>query len=85
MFTHSRPFTCTISTCSNHAGFASAHDLARHMKSCHTILTAKTPKSYYKCAVCTKDKIWPRKDNFKAHLSGTHKFDDAEVARLLLE
>ncbi|KAI5207512.1 hypothetical protein E4T39_01937 [Aureobasidium subglaciale] len=76
MLTHTRPFKCDVSGCDNHNGFASPHDLARHKKTCHSVLTVKTSKFYYRCAAPScqkKDKIWPRKDNFKAHLEGTHK------------
>ncbi|THX43855.1 hypothetical protein D6D10_00865 [Aureobasidium pullulans] len=53
-----------------------------------SVLTVKTSKFYYRCAApaCQKkDKIWPRKDNFKAHLEGTHKYDEVEVAELLMK
>jgi len=86
MLTHTRPFKCDVSGCDNLNGFASPHDLARHKKTCHSVLTVKTSKFYYRCAAPScqkKDKIWPRKDNFKAHLEGTHRYDEAEVAELL--
>ena len=86
MFTHTRPFKCDLVECSNRNGFASPHDLARHKKSCHSMLTVKTSKLYYRCAApaCrAKDKIWPRKDNFKAHLEGTHKYNEAQVAEMM--
>lgn len=88
MLTHTRPFKCDVSGCDNHNGFASPHDLARHKKTCHSVLTVKTSKFYYRCAApsCQKrDKIWPRKDNFKAHLEGTHRYDEAQVAELLVK
>ncbi|KEQ94385.1 hypothetical protein AUEXF2481DRAFT_271624 [Aureobasidium subglaciale EXF-2481] len=87
MLTHTRPFKCDVSGCDNHNGFASPHDLARHKKTCHSVLTVKTSKFYYRCAAPScqrKDKIWPRKDNFKAHLEGTHKYNESEVAGLLV-
>jgi hypothetical protein len=88
MLTHTRPFKCDVSGCDNHNGFASPHDLARHKKTCHSMLTVKTSKFYYRCAAPScqkKDKIWPRKDNFKAHLEGTHRYGEAEVAELLVK
>ncbi|KAG9987461.1 hypothetical protein KCU98_g3324, partial [Aureobasidium melanogenum] len=88
MLTHTRPFKCDVSRCDNHNGFASPHDLARHKKTCHSMLTVKTSKFYYRCAAPScqkKDKIWPRKDNFKAHLEGTHRYDEAQVAELLVK
>ncbi|KAI5251974.1 hypothetical protein E4T42_03847 [Aureobasidium subglaciale] len=88
MLTHTRPFKCDVSGCDNHNGFASPHDLARHKKTCHSVLTVKTSKFYYRCAAPScqkKDKIWPRKDNFKAHLEGTHKYNESEVAGLLVK
>lgn len=88
MLTHTRPFKCDVTGCDNHNGFASPHDLARHQKTCHSMLTVKTSKFYYRCAAPScqkKDKIWPRKDNFKAHLEGTHRYDEAQVAELLVK
>ncbi|KAI4843143.1 hypothetical protein E4T44_06904 [Aureobasidium sp. EXF-8845] len=88
MLTHTRPFKCDVSGCDNHNGFASPHDLARHKKTCHSMLTVKTSKFYYRCAAPScqkKDKIWPRKDNFKAHLEGTHRYDEVAVAELLMK
>ncbi|KAG9687106.1 hypothetical protein KCU95_g8905, partial [Aureobasidium melanogenum] len=88
MLTHTRPFKCDVSGCDNQNGFASPHDLARHQKTCHSMLTVKTSKFYYRCAAPScqkKDKIWPRKDNFKAHLEGTHRYDEAQVAELLVK
>ncbi|KAG9591891.1 hypothetical protein KCU77_g9592, partial [Aureobasidium melanogenum] len=88
MLTHTRPFKCDVSGCDNHNGFASPHDLARHKKTCHSMLTVKTSKFYYRCAAPScqkKDKVWPRKDNFKAHLEGTHRYDEAQVAELLVK
>jgi len=88
MLTHTRPFKCDVSGCDNQNGFASPHDLARHKKTCHSVLTVKTSKFYYRCAAPScqkKDKIWPRKDNFKAHLEGTHRYDEAQVAELLIK
>ncbi|CAD0096781.1 unnamed protein product [Aureobasidium vineae] len=88
MLTHTRPFKCDVPGCDNHNGFASPHDLARHKKTCHSMLTVKTSKFYYRCAAPScqkKEKIWPRKDNFKAHLEGTHRYDEAQVAELLVK
>ncbi|KAI4742827.1 hypothetical protein E4T50_06718, partial [Aureobasidium sp. EXF-12298] len=88
MLTHTRPFKCDVPGCDNHNGFASPHDLARHKKTCHSLLTVKTSKFYYRCAAPScqkKEKIWPRKDNFKAHLEGTHKYDEVQVAELLIK
>jgi hypothetical protein len=88
MLTHTRPFKCDVFGCDNHNGFASPHDLARHKKTCHSVLTVKTSKFYYRCAAPSclkKDKVWPRKDNFKAHLEGTHRYNEAEVAELLMK
>jgi hypothetical protein len=88
MLTHTRPFKCDVSRCDNYNGFASPHDLARHKKTCHSVLTVKTSKFYYRCAAPScrkKNKIWPRKDNFKAHLEGTHKYEEAQVAELLMK
>ncbi|KAK6006483.1 hypothetical protein QM012_006893 [Aureobasidium pullulans] len=88
MLTHTRPFKCDVPGCDNLNGFASPHDLARHKKTCHSVLTVKTSKFYYRCAAPScqkKDKIWPRKDNFKAHLEGTHRYNEVQVAELLVK
>ncbi|KAI4717534.1 hypothetical protein E4T48_06308 [Aureobasidium sp. EXF-10727] len=53
-----------------------------------SMLTVKTSKFYYRCAAPScqkKDKIWPRKDNFKAHLEGTHRYNEVQVAELLVQ
>ncbi|KAI4852047.1 hypothetical protein E4T44_01743 [Aureobasidium sp. EXF-8845] len=50
LLTHTRPFKCNVSGCDNHNGFASPHNLAQHKRTCHSMLTAKTPKLYYRCS-----------------------------------
>ncbi|KAH7086951.1 hypothetical protein FB567DRAFT_526611 [Paraphoma chrysanthemicola] len=76
---HEKPFKCHEPNCKRTGlGFATVNDLDRHKKSVHHIGILK--KSY-QCASesCrSKEKIWPRLDNFKQHIERMHKGEDAE-------
>jgi hypothetical protein len=75
--THDKPFMCDEANCKRgNPGFGTTNDLNRHKKSVHRI--GLFDKSY-KCAseTCrTKEKIWPRLDNFKQHIDRMHKDED---------
>lgn len=73
--THTKPFKCDVEGCTS-SGFATQNDLERHQKAKHVMLPQHGAGKYYRCIVphCSKaDKIWDRKDNFKAHVERTHK------------
>ncbi|KAL6159510.1 hypothetical protein ACJBU6_01948 [Exserohilum turcicum] len=75
---HEKPFKCDAPKCRRtEVGFATVNDLDRHRKSVHSIdLDHKS----YKCAAknCkSKDKLWPRLDNFKQHVHRMHAEEDA--------
>ncbi|KAG9952633.1 hypothetical protein KCU85_g1815, partial [Aureobasidium melanogenum] len=84
--THSRPFKCGVKNCTNTKGFATSNDLERHQKDIHLIKPKHGPQSYYRCVLptCSKrEKIWSRKDNFKAHISRMHKHIGMDVDQLV--
>ena len=84
--THSRPFKCRIKNCTNTKGFATSNDLERHQKDIHLIKPKHGPQSYYRCVLptCSKrEKIWSRKDNFKAHISRMHKHIAMDIDQLV--
>jgi len=75
---------CTVPGCSRTEGFSTTNDLERHIKSKHPSAmsdTAMTKK--FRCLVhgCkSKEKSWPRLDNFRSHLKRVHgnqlRYDD---------
>ncbi|EEP76650.1 predicted protein [Uncinocarpus reesii 1704] len=73
---HEKRFKCDIADCRRREGFATPNDLDRHRKSVHGILPKHGSVKVFKCFVrgCSKrDKIWPRPDNFRQHLTRVHK------------
>lgn len=71
---HTKPHKCQVEGCEK--GFASANDLERHTRGRHGLEAQHSFSKYYRCALagCPKaEKIWDRKDNFKAHLERMHK------------
>ncbi|CAD0095944.1 unnamed protein product [Aureobasidium vineae] len=84
--THSRPFKCGVKNCTNTKGFATSNDLERHQKDIHLIKPKHGPQSYYRCVLptCSKrEKIWSRKDNFKAHIGRMHKHIGMDIDQLV--
>ena len=84
--THSRPFKCQIKNCTNLKGFATSNDLERHQKDIHLIRPKHGPQAYYRCVLptCSKrEKIWTRKDNFKAHITRMHKNMGIDIDHLI--
>lgn len=71
---HSKPFKCKFFGCYRTEGFSTTNDLERHTRSKHPTDT-QNPRSGHMCRVpgCkSKDKIWPRLDNFLSHLKRIH-------------
>ncbi|KAI1822052.1 hypothetical protein F4861DRAFT_423210 [Xylaria intraflava] len=71
---HKKPFKCDIEGCTRQDGFSTVNDLDRHKRSVHP--GSQAPGNRYVCSLgaCkTKDKRWPRADNFRAHLKRVHK------------
>ncbi|GAW21463.1 hypothetical protein ANO14919_109820 [Xylariales sp. No.14919] len=71
---HKKPFKCDVQDCPRRLeGFSTTNDLDRHKRSVHP--GSQTSGHRYVCPIgpCkSKDKIWPRADNFKAHLKRVH-------------
>ncbi|KAI2625876.1 hypothetical protein GGR54DRAFT_593377 [Hypoxylon sp. NC1633] len=73
---HDKPFRCDVKDCTRREGFSTSNDLDRHKRSLHP--DEKVGGNRYQCPVgmCkNKDKIWPRADNFRAHLKRVHQKD----------
>lgn len=79
---HTKPFECQVQGCNRTEGFSTPNDLERHMKSKHSeLLTSSTGIKKYRCLVSgckSKDKAWPRLDNFKSHLKRVHQLRNDE-------
>jgi cytochrome c556 len=77
MLRHNKPFKCDIPNCRRGGrGFTTVNDLQRHKKSVHRI---NATENSFQCASETcrsKEKIWPRLDNFKQHIHRMHKDED---------
>ncbi|KAF2662967.1 hypothetical protein K491DRAFT_709618 [Lophiostoma macrostomum CBS 122681] len=79
MLRHNKPYKCHISNCRRGGkGFTTINDLNRHKKSVHRIGALENS---YQCASETcrsREKIWPRLDNFKQHIHRMHKDEDEQ-------
>jgi len=78
--TGSRFYRCDVSGCTHDRGFATQTDLNRHQKGVHGIYQGNDSISY-RCQGkdCNHpDKIWPRRDNFRGHLSRIHPNENVE-------
>ncbi|KAJ2902697.1 hypothetical protein MKZ38_000207 [Zalerion maritima] len=67
---HTKPHKCSVSGCTS-KGFGTTNDLDRHRRTVHNADGVR-----YRCNLegCRdKDKLWPRPDNFKAHLERAHQ------------
>ncbi|KAH6697619.1 hypothetical protein F5X68DRAFT_5979 [Plectosphaerella plurivora] len=67
---HSKPHKCDVPGCGRKEGFSTPNDLDRHKKSVHS-----QEGTRYQCriGICSsKDKTWPRADNFRSHLKRVH-------------
>lgn len=73
---HRKPFKCTVQGCLRAEGFSTTNDLDRHTRSKHpSTLDESIPTKRFRCHVqgCkSKDKTWPRLDNFRSHLKRVH-------------
>ncbi|KAI9756247.1 MAG: hypothetical protein M1835_000767, partial [Candelina submexicana] len=81
MLRHERPFVCVETGCERKEGFSTSNDLDRHKKSVHKITPKRGPSKNYFCfsAGCkSKDKPWPRLDNFRQHLRRMHQSEDMD-------
>ncbi len=75
MLRHTKPFKCRIGGCPRIDGFSTPNDLERHTKSKHPSAMADTPVKMYRCLVAScksRDKMFPRLDNFRSHLKRMH-------------
>ncbi|KAI1737545.1 hypothetical protein F4680DRAFT_468084 [Xylaria scruposa] len=74
---HKKPFKCDVNDCARRIeGFSTTNDLDRHKRSVHP--ESQTLGNRYMCQIGTcksKGKVWPRADNFKAHLKRVHSKD----------
>lgn len=76
---HRKDHRCGEDGCE--ARFGTRNDLERHRKSVHSKCPQCGPKETYKCfgRNCGHpEKVWPRLDNFKAHLRHKHSEEDEE-------
>ncbi|KAL7957405.1 hypothetical protein V8C34DRAFT_305791 [Trichoderma compactum] len=72
---HIKPYKCTYETCSKaQQGFSTPNDLARHKKTVHREHNDNDPFYICRHGSCSqkKEKLWPRADNFRSHLSRSH-------------
>ena len=75
---HKKAFRCSEPGCPRKDGFGTQNDLDRHINCKHK---TKANGMVFKCfgRNCTrKGQLFPRKDNFKQHLSRTHGDEDSE-------
>ena len=78
--TSGKPYQCDVPGCTHDRGFATQTDLNRHQKGVHGIFQTNDSISF-RCQGkdCNNaDKIWPRRDNFRGHLSRIHPKEDIE-------
>ncbi|TKW49021.1 hypothetical protein CTA1_111 [Colletotrichum tanaceti] len=71
---HLKAHKCDVPGCARTEGFGTLNDLDRHKGSVHPGVFNGGPR--YRCIIgpCqTKDKIWPRADNFRQHLKRVHR------------
>ncbi|KAI1748048.1 hypothetical protein F4782DRAFT_534765 [Xylaria castorea] len=81
---HKKPFKCDVKDCARRIeGFSTTNDLDRHKRSVHP--ESQTLGNRYMCQIGTcksKAKVWPRADNFKAHLKRVHCKDSVSEEEL---
>lgn len=74
---HTKPFVCQVQGCARTEGFSTTNDLDRHTRSKHpTVIPESASVRRFRCHVpgCkSKDKSWPRLDNFRSHLKRVHE------------
>lgn len=84
---HTKPYRCTIPGCARREGFSTSNDLDRHKRSVHPDTAAAGNR--YACPISScksRGKIWPRADNFRAHLKRVHQNDvsDEELEKYVV-
>ncbi|KAL0942505.1 C2H2 type zinc finger domain protein [Colletotrichum truncatum] len=70
---HRKAYKCDVHGCTRREGFGTLNDLERHKSSVHP--ERHNGGARYRCnmgSCSTKDKIWPRADNFRQHLKRVH-------------
>jgi len=71
---HRKAYICNVSGCTRKEGFGTLNDLDRHKGSVHPDVFNAGPRFRCHIGSCqTKDKIWPRADNFRQHLKRMHQ------------
>ncbi|KAL2071757.1 hypothetical protein VTL71DRAFT_12992 [Oculimacula yallundae] len=74
---HTKPYLCQVPNCARTEGFSTTNDLDRHTRSKHPSITQENSfTKKFRCHVpgCkSKDKAWPRLDNFRSHLKRVHE------------
>ena len=79
---HKKPFKCEELGCRRKMGFTTINDLTRHKIAKH--FDGIDPTGKHPSYICAgKDckspgKIWPRLDNFKAHVVKIHDTEDVQ-------
>jgi hypothetical protein len=77
---HLKPFKCEVRGCRRKTGFTTVNDLNRHKIAKHfegIDPSGKAPSFMCKGKDCKNpSKIWPRMDNFKAHVLKMHDTED---------
>ncbi|KAH8596292.1 hypothetical protein B0O99DRAFT_651526 [Bisporella sp. PMI_857] len=79
---HTKPFRCDHQGCTRTEGFSTTNDLDRHVKSKHpSAVQGSELSKRFRCRYLgckSKDKSWPRLDNFKSHLKRVHHLEKEE-------
>lgn len=83
---HTKPHMCQVPGCSRTEGFSTSNDLDRHVRSVHP--QEQTSGNRYRCTLqgCRhKEKLWPRADNFRAHIKRVHQqqFSDEQLEQFV--
>src|SRR5450432_2010730 len=86
---HTKPFRCTNGSCTRTDGFSTINDLDRHIKCKHpNDLPEGHGSKMYHCLVSgckSRDKTWPRLDNFKSHLKRMHGLQDENSIEIYVQ
>ncbi|KAI8648153.1 hypothetical protein NCS56_01547500 [Fusarium sp. Ph1] len=73
MNTHTLPFRCDFQGCPREVGFSTRNDLDRHKKNVHKDWSVDSAIFICPFSTCRQPgKLWPRADNFRAHLNRVH-------------
>ncbi|KAI1332657.1 hypothetical protein F5Y16DRAFT_356164 [Xylariaceae sp. FL0255] len=81
---HTKPFKCSVEGCPRRdQGFGTKNDLDRHKRSVHPGSEADGDRYVCLAGSCaSREKIWPRADNFKAHLKRVHQKENVSEDEL---